>query len=101
MGKPGRDRAPSLVNPGDSACRQTVCHEGPPTRSRWGGYHLFDQMALWGRKASSTRKVKPQISNLKKLWLIPSFSGAIYACATLFGSPLLLRLSATLGFSLK
>ena len=40
MGKPGRDRAPSPVNPGDSATRQEVCHEGPPTRSRWGGYHL-------------------------------------------------------------
>ena len=40
MGKPGRDRAPSPVNPGDSATKQEVCHEGPPTRSRWGGYHL-------------------------------------------------------------
>ena len=40
MGKPGRDGAPSPVNPGDSATRQEVCHEGPPTRSRWGGYHL-------------------------------------------------------------
>ena len=40
MGKPGRDRAPSPVNPGDSATRQEVCHKGPPTRSRWGGYHL-------------------------------------------------------------
>ena len=29
------------------------------------------------------------------------FSGAVYACATLFGSPLLLRLSATRPFSLK
>ena len=40
MGKPGRDRAPSPVNPGDSATRQEVCQEGPPTRSQWGGYHL-------------------------------------------------------------
>ena len=32
MGKPGRDRAPSPVNPGDSATRQEVCFEGPPTR---------------------------------------------------------------------
>ena len=32
--------------------------------------------------------------------LIPSFPGAVYACATLFGSALLLRLSATLGFGL-
>ena len=30
MGKPGRDRAPSPVNPGDSATRQESCHEGPP-----------------------------------------------------------------------
>ena len=40
MGKPGRDRAPSPVNPGDFATRQEVCPEGPPTRTRWGGYHL-------------------------------------------------------------
>ena len=40
MGKLGRDGAPSPVNPGYSATRQEVCREGPPTRSRWGGYHL-------------------------------------------------------------
>ena len=40
MGKPGRDRAPSPVNPGGSTTRQEVCHEGPPTRSPWGGNHL-------------------------------------------------------------
>ena len=40
MGKQGRDWAPSPVNSGDSATRQEVCHEGPPTRTRWGGYHL-------------------------------------------------------------
>ena len=27
---PGRDRAPSPVNPGDPTTRQEVCHEGPP-----------------------------------------------------------------------
>ena len=40
MGKPGRDEAPSSVNPGDSATRQEVHLGGPPTRTRLGGYHL-------------------------------------------------------------
>ena len=40
MGKLGRDGAPSPVNPGDSATRQEVHLGGPPTRTRWGGYHL-------------------------------------------------------------
>ena len=59
MEKPGRDRAPSPVNPGDSATRQEVCHEGP------GGEDITwpDQVAPRGRKASSTRKIKPQTSN--------------------------------------
>ena len=39
-GKPGKDGAPSSVNPGDSATRQEVRLGGPPTRTRWGGYHL-------------------------------------------------------------
>ena len=39
-GKPGKDGAPSSVNPGDSATRQEVCLQGPPTRTRWGAYHL-------------------------------------------------------------
>ena len=30
MGTPGRDGAPSPVNPGDSASGQEVCHEGGP-----------------------------------------------------------------------
>ena len=38
--KPGKDGAPSSVNPGDSATRQEVRLGGPPTRTRWGGYHL-------------------------------------------------------------
>ena len=63
MGKPARDRAPSPVNPGDSATRQEVCHEGPPARSRWGGYHLPDQVAPQGRRAPSTPMVQPQTSN--------------------------------------
>ena len=40
MGKPGSDRAPSPVNPGNSATRQEMCQEGPPTRSRCGRYHM-------------------------------------------------------------
>ena len=40
MQKPGKDGAPSPVNPGDSATRQEVRLGGPPTRTRWGGYHL-------------------------------------------------------------
>ena len=63
MGKPGREGAPSPVYPGDSATRQEVRHAGPPTRSRWGGYHLARPGGLRGRKASSTRKIKPQTSN--------------------------------------
>ena len=38
--KPGRDGAPSPVNPGDSATRQEVRLGEPPTRTRWGGYPL-------------------------------------------------------------
>ena len=36
---------------------------GPPTRTRWGGHTWPDQVAPRGRKASSTRKIKPQTSN--------------------------------------
>ena len=38
MGTPGRNRALSLVNPGDSATRQEACFEGPTTRPR--GEHI-------------------------------------------------------------
>ena len=64
MGKPGRDRAPSSVNSGDSATRQDVRLRGPPTRTRWEDITWPDQVAPRGRKASSTRKIKPQTSNL-------------------------------------
>ena len=40
MGTPGKDGAPSSVNPGVSTTRQEVRLGGPPTRTRWGGYHL-------------------------------------------------------------
>ena len=64
MGKPGRDGAPSSVNPGDSATRQEVRLGGPPTGTQWGGYHLARPGGSRGQKASSTRKIKPQTSNL-------------------------------------
>ena len=64
MGKPGRYRAPSPLNLGDSATRHEVCHEGPPTRSRRGGYHLARLGGSRGQTVSSTRNVKPQTSNL-------------------------------------
>ena len=66
MGKPGRDRAPSPVNPGDSATRQEVCYEGPPTRSRWGGYHLARRGGPLGLKSAEYRK--RQTSNVKPSW---------------------------------
>ena len=50
MGKPGRDRAPSPVNPRDSATKQEVCHEGPPTRPQWAGYHLAPPGGPWEPK---------------------------------------------------
>ena len=52
------------MNPGDSATRQEVCLGGPPTATRWGGYHLAQPGGLRGRKASSICKIKPQTSNL-------------------------------------
>ena len=61
MGKPGRDGAPSSVNPGDSATRQEVRLGGPPTRTRWGGYHL----ARPGGPPGAERRLVPAKSNLK------------------------------------
>ena len=70
MGKPGRDRAPSPVDPGDSATRQEVCHEGPPTTSRWGGNHLAQPGSPPGSKNVSYPKC--QTSNLKpQQWRSP------------------------------
>ena len=43
MGKPGGDRAPRPVPPGNSATMQEVCHEGPWTRPCRVGYHLARQ----------------------------------------------------------
>ena len=61
MGKPGRDGAPSPVNPGDSTTRQEVRLGGPPTRTRWGGYHL----ARPGGPPWAERLLVPAKSNLK------------------------------------
>ena len=50
MTKPVRDRAPSPVNLGDSATRQDVCYEDPPTRTWWGEYHLAQPGGPRGQK---------------------------------------------------
>ena len=63
MGNPGSDRAPRSVNPGDSATRQEVCHEGPPTRTQWGGYHLARAGGPPGWKG--VQYPQNQTSNLK------------------------------------
>ena len=39
-GEAGEGRGSTPVNPGGSATGQEVRHEGPPARTRWGGYHL-------------------------------------------------------------
>ena len=39
--------------------------EGPPLGPGGEDITWPDQLAPWGRKASSTRKIKPQTSNLK------------------------------------
>ena len=67
MGKPGRDRAPSSVNPGDSATRQEVRLGGPPTRTRWGGYHLARPGGPPGPKG--VWYPQNQTSNLKPLYV--------------------------------
>ena len=67
MRTPGRDGAPSPVNPGDSAARQEVSVGGPPTRTRWGGYHLARPGGPPGLKGvkypqNQTSNLKPQTS---------------------------------------
>ena len=64
MGKPGRDGAPSPVNPGDSATRQEVRLGGIPLGPAGEDITWPDQVAPRGRKASGARKIKPQTSNL-------------------------------------
>ena len=65
--------------------------KGPPLGPSGEDITWPDPVAPRGRKTSSTRKTKPQTSNLEPFTLAqPSL-----------WSPLSLRLSATLGFSLK
>ena len=39
-GEAGEAQGSEPREPGGLRQRQEVCHEGPPTRTRWGGYHL-------------------------------------------------------------
>ena len=64
-GTPGKDGAPSSVNPGDSATRQEVRLRGPPTRARWGGYHLARPGGPSGPKG--VQYPQNQTPNLKPL----------------------------------
>ena len=68
MGKPGRDRAPSSVTPGDSATRQEVCHGGPSTRSQSGG--ISPGPTRWPPGAEE--RLVPERSNLKPPTLYPT-----------------------------
>ena len=61
-GEAGEGQTRSPVNPGDSATRQEVCHERPPTRSRWGGYHVARPCGPPGAK--NVAYPKNQTSNL-------------------------------------
>ena len=63
MGKPGRDGAPSPVNWGSPPPGRRCDIEGPPLGP--GGENITwpDTVAPRGRKASSTRKIKPQTPN--------------------------------------
>ena len=50
------------MNSGDSATRQEVRLGGPPIGPGVEDITWPDQVAPWGRKACSTRKIKPQTS---------------------------------------
>ena len=65
MGKPGRDRAPSPVNQETPPPGSRCVMKGPPLGP--GGEAIIwpDQVAPRGQKASSTRKIKLQTSNLE------------------------------------
>ena len=54
------------MKPGDSGTGQEVRLGGPSTTTRGEDITWPDQVAPRGRKASSTRKIKPQTSNLKR-----------------------------------
>ena len=61
MEKPGRDRAPSPVDPGDSATKQEVCHEGPPTWVLVG--RIAPGPTRW--PPGDEERLVPETSNLK------------------------------------
>ena len=63
MGNPVRDTALSPVNPGGSSTRQEVFHEGSILGPRGENITLRNQVPPLDRKASTTRKLKPQNSN--------------------------------------
>ena len=64
MGKPGRDRALSPVNPGEPPPGRRCVLKGPPVEPGGEDITWLDQVAPRGRKASSTRKIKHQTSNI-------------------------------------
>ena len=73
-GKPGRDGAPSPVNPRHSATKQEVRFGGLPTMPRWGGYHLAPPGGPPGRKGvyypqNQTSNLKPELMQ-KQLVLV-------------------------------
>ena len=72
MGKPGRDGALSPVNPGSPPPGRGCVLEGPPLGPGGEDITWPDQVAPRDRKASSTRKIKPQTSNLKPMRLQPA-----------------------------
>ena len=69
MGKPGRNGAPSSVNPGDPPPGGRCVFEGPPLGPGGEDITWPNQVAPRGQKASSTRKIKPQTSNLAETFL--------------------------------
>ena len=91
MGKPGRDGAPSPVNAGDSATRQ-VRRDGPPTRSRRGGYHLARPGGPPGPKGVQYRRNQTSNSNLVWVGLVCVVGGSspLLAESLVCGSPPLL-----------
>ena len=83
MGKPGRHRALSPVNLGDSATRCVMT--GPPLGPRGEDITWPNEVAPRGREASSTRKIKPQTSShLRALapWADGFYSRVVIRVAT-------------------
>ena len=65
-GEAGEGRGSEPCEPGGLPPPGRRCVlEGPPLGPGGEDITWPDQVARWGRKASSTRKIKPQTSNLK------------------------------------